>query len=496
MFDFLAPSTPKKFSEKPCERKSAALHLLCSNVMIADENHDIVYINENLLDFLKKAEKIIQNDLPHFSADKLVGENIDIFHKNPAHQRGMLENLPTRYKTQIKVGGSMFILQASPLFNENKKRIGTVVEWSSSEAMDSAGQVKAIKKCFAVIEFELDGTIITANEAFCKTMGYELSEIQGKHHSMFAEPDYAASAEYKAFWEKLRKGEFQAAQYKRLGKGGKEVWIEASYNPILDINGNPFKVVKYAINITEQIELIDNVKKLVEDNVGEIGRAIGTANQQAISGATAAEETSHNVQAVASGAEELSASVKEIAESMAKSRTAAESAFADTEAADKATQELSEAAQAMGGVVELIQNIAGQINLLALNATIESARAGEAGKGFAVVASEVKNLSRQATEATDEISKEIQRMQGVSENVVNALASIKTSIGSVREYVTNTASAVEEQSAVAGEMSTNMQEAATAVNSITLNIGEISKVVKVAEEATDKTKKAAESLAR
>ena len=313
---------------------------------------------------------------------------------------------------------------------------------------------------------------------------------------MFAEPDYAASAEYKAFWEKLRKGEFQAAQYKRLGKGGKEVWIEASYNPILDINGNPFKVVKYAINITEQIELIDNVKKLVEDNVGEIGRAIGTANQQAISGATAAEETSHNVQAVASGAEELSASVKEIAESMAKSRTAAESAFADTEAADKATQELSEAAQAMGGVVELIQNIAGQINLLALNATIESARAGEAGKGFAVVASEVKNLSRQATEATDEISKEIQRMQGVSENVVNALASIKTSIGSVREYVTNTASAVEEQSAVAGEMSTNMQEAATAVNSITLNIGEISKVVKVAEEATDKTKKAAESLAR
>ncbi len=496
MFDFLAPSTPKRSGEKLGERKVAALDLLCSNVMIADENHNILYINKNLLDFLKEAEKDIQNDLPHFSTNKLIGQNIDIFHKNPAHQRGMLDKLPVGYKTNIRVGGRLFGLAASPLQDMDGKRIGTVVEWSNSEALDNAGQVAAIKKSFAVIEFEMDGTIITANEPFCKTMGYELSEIKGKHHSMFAEPDYAASANYKEFWEKLRKGEFQAAQYKRLGKGGKVVWIEASYNPIMDINGKPFKVVKYATNITEQIEMIGNVKKLVEDNVGEIGRAIGTANQQAVSGATAAEETSHNVQAVASGAEELSASVKEIAESMAKSRTAAESAFADTEAADKATQELSEAAQAMGGVVELIQNIAGQINLLALNATIESARAGEAGKGFAVVASEVKNLSRQATEATDEISKEIQRMQGVSENVVSALASIKTSIGSVREYVTNTASAVEEQSAVAGEMSTNMQEASTAVNSITANIGEISKAVKVAEEATEKTKKAAESLAR
>jgi len=118
--------------------------------------------------------------------------------------------------------------------------------------MDLQGQVAAIGKSQAVIEFNLDGTIITANENFCKTLGYTLDEIKGKHHSMFAEPSYAACGEYRAFWEKLNRGEFDSGQYKRIGKGGKEVWIQASYNPIMDLNGKPFKVVKYATDITEQ----------------------------------------------------------------------------------------------------------------------------------------------------------------------------------------------------------------------------------------------------
>ena len=408
----------------------------------------------------------------------------------------MMPGLPPGYKTSIKVGGRVFGLAASPLFDDEKNRIGTLVEWSDSEALDNAGQVTAIKKSYAVIEFQMDGTIITANENFCSAMGYSLSEIQGKHHSMFADSAFRTSPEYQQFWENLRRGEYQAGQYRRIGKGGKEVWIEASYNPILDYNRRPFKVVKYATDITRQIKLLEEVKKLVDDNVGEIERAVQIANQQATAGASASEQTSHNVQAVASGAEELSASVREIAESMAKSRAAAESAFERTVAADQSTQALTNAAKAMSGVVDMIQNIAGQINLLALNATIESARAGEAGKGFAVVASEVKNLSRQATEATDEISKEIQGIQAVSNDVVGALSSIKTSIESVREFVTNTASAVEEQSAVAREMSSNMQSAASAVNSISSNIGEIAGAVRTAEEATNKTKEAAKVLAR
>ena len=117
---------------------------------------------------------------------------------------------------------------------------------------DMKGQIEAISKAQAVIEFKLDGTILHANENFCKTLGYTLDEIKGKHHSLFAEPAYAASGEYRQFWEKLNRGEYDSGQYKRIGKGGKEVWIQASYNPIMDMNGKPFKVVKYATDITEQ----------------------------------------------------------------------------------------------------------------------------------------------------------------------------------------------------------------------------------------------------
>ena len=119
--------------------------------------------------------------------------------------------------------------------------------------VDYAGQVAAINKSQAVIEFELDGTIITANENFLKTLGYRLDEIQGKHHSLFVEPSYRDSAEYKQFWRDLGDGKFQAAEYKRIGKGGKEVWIEANYNPIFDAEGKPFKVVKFAVDTTEAV---------------------------------------------------------------------------------------------------------------------------------------------------------------------------------------------------------------------------------------------------
>ena len=119
--------------------------------------------------------------------------------------------------------------------------------------VDYAGQVAAINKSQAVIEFELDGTIITANENFLKTLGYRLDEIQGKHHSLFVEPSYRDSAEYKQFWRELGDGKFQAAEYKRIGKGGKEVWIEANYNPIFDAEGKPFKVVKFAVDTTEAV---------------------------------------------------------------------------------------------------------------------------------------------------------------------------------------------------------------------------------------------------
>ncbi len=128
---------------------------------------------------------------------------------------------------------------------------------------DLQGQMAAIGKSLAVIEFDLGGTILTANENFLRVVGYRLEEIQGQHHSMFVERDYRASDEYRQFWDKLRRGEFDKRQYKRIGKEGREVWIEASYNPILDAGGKPYKVVKFATDVTAQVNLTRQMQAAV-----------------------------------------------------------------------------------------------------------------------------------------------------------------------------------------------------------------------------------------
>ena len=254
---------------------------------------------------------------------------------------------------------------------------------------------------------------------------------------MFVPPADQQSEAYREFWASLNRGEFQSAEYKRVGKGGKEIWIQASYNPIRDLNGKPYKVVKYATDTTAQV--------------------IARMRSESVRGM---------MESVAAGAEQLNASVREISEAMLKSKETASGAVDRVEAADQQAQRLSEAAGSMSSIVQLIGDITGQINLLALNATIESARAGEAGRGFAVVAAEVKNLANQAKQATDKIGSEIGNLNGISADVVNALNAIKTAIQNVSEYVTNTAAAVEEQSAVTGEMSSSMRRAAAEAASI------------------------------
>jgi methyl-accepting chemotaxis protein len=334
--------------------------------------------------------------------------------------------------------------------------------------------------------------VLAANDIFLGAMGYRLDEIQGKHHGIFVEPAYRNSEEYRQFWERLRRGEYQAAQYRRIGKAGNEVWIEASYNPIFDLNGKPYKVIKYAIDITKQVGLLKNIDK----NFGEIDRAMELLNTRSGSATHAATETSQNVQVVASASEELSASIREISERMAQSKSASDDAHDNAVTADEATQRLSDSTRSMTGIVQMIQEIASQINLLALNATIESARAGEAGRGFAVVANEVKSLAAQAASATSRISGEIDGIQVVSADVVRALDAIKTSIYSVREYVTATASALEEQTAVTREMSSNMSSASNAVSAITGNLDDISSAIQQTNQAVTRTREAARVLAQ
>jgi methyl-accepting chemotaxis protein len=203
-----------------------------------------------------------------YRLDEIKGQHHSIFvepaFKNSNEYKQFWEKLnrgefeSKEYK-RIGNGGKEVWIQASynPIIDENGKvikvvKFATDITQTKISAAENAGQLSAINKAQAVIEFNMDGTIITANDNFLATLGYSLAEIKGNHHKMFVEPGFQASAEYTQFWEKLNRGEYETAEYKRIGKGGKEVWIQASYNPILDLNGKPFKVVKFATDVTQQ----------------------------------------------------------------------------------------------------------------------------------------------------------------------------------------------------------------------------------------------------
>ncbi|MDG3441316.1 methyl-accepting chemotaxis protein [Nitrospirillum amazonense] len=480
-------------------RKIAAIDALRAKVMVADEDLNIVYVNPSVVALLRDVEQDLRKELPRLNVDRLVGSNIDIFHKDPAHQRGMLAKLAKPHAATIKVASHQFDLLVTPL-NEGGRRIGFVVEWADAkerlENLDYAGQIAAIRRSQAVIEFTTDGIITKANDNFLAVMEYRLEEVVGKHHQMFVDRDYGATAEYRQFWESLKRGEFKAAQFKRVSKSGKAVWIEGAYNPIFDEKGQVTKVVKFAVDVTAQVNLLNNLKVLIDQNFGEIERAIGQSTREASSAGVAAGTTASSVQMVAASAEELAASIAEISQSMSRARTATDSAFDRTVQVGESTDRLAAAAQAMNGIVGLINNIAGQINLLALNATIEAARAGEAGKGFAVVASEVKNLANQSAKATEQISGEIEGIQSTSAEVAGALNAIREAVSTVREHVSGTAAAVEEQSAVTRSMSTNMHSASSAVSTVTTNVTAISAAISQVAAAMDKTKEAAQVLVR
>ncbi len=242
------------------QHAKTALENVTSAVMLVDRDLVCTYCNDASKQLFEENLEHFRKAYPTFDHSKMVGTCIDMFHKNPAHQRAMLSdtrNLP--HRTRITVGPLTFALKVTASYNAAGEYDGNVLEWSNvskqleneRQNIDLRGYLDAINRAQAVIEFTLDGKVIQANENFLGAMGYRLEEIQGQHHSMFVEAGYTQTIEYRQFWERLARGEVDSGEYKRIAKGGREIWLQASYNPILDENKKPTKVVKYATVVTD-----------------------------------------------------------------------------------------------------------------------------------------------------------------------------------------------------------------------------------------------------
>ncbi len=251
---------------------------------------------------------------------------------------------------------------------------------------DHQNLLTALMRSTAVIEFDLSGNVLTANERFLNGMGYSLAQIQGKHHRLFCDPQEYNSTEYQDFWKRLNTGEFVAGRFKRIDAHGQEVWLEASYNPVLDANNRLYKVVKFATLITDQVNR---------------ERAVAEAANIAYSTSLHTDSSAQRGTAVVTQAVTV---MRDLAKHMQQ--------------AGEGIEALNAQSQVIGSIVKTISGIAEQTNLLALNAAIEAARAGEQGRGFAVVADEVRQLASRTSKATEEIVGVVRQNQDMARDAV------------------------------------------------------------------------------
>lgn len=600
-----------------------ALNAISTGVMVADKNRNIIYANDAVYNLLKSYEDEIRTVIPHFSAEHLVGQNIDQFHKNPAHQARMLAELTRPISSSIVVGDVNFDLKVTPLLDAMGKPDGAMVEWVDKTAYNLSanmlsaldrsqgiiefrpngeilranenflnlmgyeeseilgkhhrmfvasdyahsveykdfwaqlsrgelaageflrynsrgeevwiqasynpvttsdgkvtrvvkyatditadklknayyeGQINAIKTSQAVIEFDPTGKILDANDNFLNAMGYTLGDVKGKHHSMFVDANYRSSSEYRLFWDQLSDGQFHSGEFHRIGNGGKEVWIQATYSPITDQSGRVFRIVKYASDITNRKMAVNDIcevmlalskgsltSKLEREYEGEFKTLADSVNDFVTNLASivheirSGSETINNSSAeIAKGNADLSSRTEQQASSLEETASSMEEITSTVQLnADNAKQanglaseasrvaidggklieqvvgtmaDINQSAKKIEDIIGVIDGIAFQTNILALNAAVEAARAGEQGRGFAVVASEVRTLAQRSANAAKDIkgliSDSVAKVES-GNSLVNqsgdTMREIVTAIQRVNDIMSEIASASAEQ---------------------------------------------------
>ena len=499
----------------------------------------ILNANQNFLDALG------------YSLDEVKGKNHSMFvdadyARSPAYQQFWQQLRQGHYARgeykRIGKGGREVWIQASynPILDLNGKpfkivKYATDVTQQKLKNADYAGQTEAIGKSQAVIEFDMDGTVLKANDKFLKALGYELAEVQGKHHSMFVDPKLVRSNEYQQFWKDLRAGQYQSGELRRIGKGGREVWIQASYNPILDLDGKPIKVIKYATETTQQKQAYIQLTKVIEalsrgdltmkmqgsfageqaqlqhqlnttldtlaSMVSQINHAVSTIT--AASGDiaegnsnlnTRTQEQSSSLEETASSLEQLTATVKQNASNAtlahqlaATARDSAEKGGSVVTSAISAMGDITESSAKVSDIIGVIEQIAFQTNMLALNAAVEAARAGDQGRGFAVVAAEVRTLAQRSASAAKEIKSLIQDSR---EKVEHGAGLVNRSGQTLTEIV----GSVKKVNEIIGEIDSASEQQASGIDQINDAVAQMDKNIQQNAAMVEQATAAAESM--